>query len=283
MNYRSQVCVVTGAASGIGKATAVQLAYQGARLVLTDINAEGLAEVTTTCATAGAEIVHSEVVDIRDKQQCEAFGVAVNTQVGAIDVLFHVAGHSIWGSVVNLSSQQWKSMIDINLMGTIHMIEAFVPAMVEHQRGGAVALVSSAAGLLGLPWHAAYSAAKFGMRGIAEVLRFDLAPHNISMHLVCPGAVDTNLVNTIEIAGVDQDHPEVIQTQQHFKSKAVSPDKAAKAMITGVTKGKYLIFTSADIRLAFLAQRYIPGLYNVGMLSLQKRIKNVAAAVGTSF
>ena len=98
-------------------------------------------------------------------------------------------------------------MVDVNLIGPISVLECFVPPMIEAGRGGHVVNVSSAAGLFGLPWHAAYSASKFGLRGVSEVLRFDLRRHGIGVSLVCPGGVRTPLVGTVKIVGVDRDDP----------------------------------------------------------------------------
>src|SRR3546814_15838794 len=92
-------------------------------------------------------------------------------------------------------------------MGPIHVIETLVPPMIEAGRGGHLVNVSSAAGIIGMPWHAAYSASKFGIRGFSEVLRFDLRRHGIGVSLVCPGGVDTGLPDTIDIAGIDQATP----------------------------------------------------------------------------
>ncbi len=118
-------------------------------------------------------------------------------------------------------------MIDVNLMGPIHVIETFLPPMVAARRGGRLVNVSSAAGLVALPWHAAYSASKFGLRGLSEVLRFDLARHRIGVSVVVPGAVNTPLVQTVDIAGVDRDDPAVQRWVRRFSGHAVSPEKAA--------------------------------------------------------
>lgn len=113
-------------------------------------------------------------------------------------------------------------MIDINLMGPVHVIETFVPPMVAAKRGGHLVNVSSAAGLVALPWHAAYSASKYGLRGLSEVLRFDLAKYRIGVSVVVPGAVRTPLVDTVQIAGVDKDHPKVAPWVNRFSGHAVS-------------------------------------------------------------
>lgn len=271
--------MVTGAASGIGRSTALRLVDEGARVVLTDVNADGLATATQECRDKGGAVLASETVDLTDHAAVMAFGERVIADHGAPDAIFHVAGNSAWGRPDVLEHRIWRSMVEVNLMGTIHVIEAFIPAMMTARRPGALVMVSSAAGLLGLPWHAAYSAAKFGIRGIAEVLRFDLAPYDIGVHLVCPGAVDTPLVGSIEIAGVDRSDPEVAKTAAQFQRHAVTPDEAAESMLAGVRKGRYIVYTSPDIRLAFAAQKFAPPLYILAMKLIARKINKAAQDV----
>jgi short-subunit dehydrogenase len=156
-------------------------------------------------------------------------------------------------------------MIDVNLMGPIHVIEAFVPPMIEARRGGHLVNVSSAAGLVALPWHAAYSASKYGLRGLSEVLRFDLARHRIGVSVVVPGAVKTPLVETVHIAGVDRDHPNVSQWVDRFANHAVSPEHVADRILRGVVKNRYLVYTSPDIRALYMFKRAAWWPYSVAM------------------
>lgn len=150
-------------------------------------------------------------------------------------------------------------MVDVNLMGPIHIIENFVPPMVHAGKGGHLVNVSSAAGLLALPWHAAYSASKFGLRGLSEVLRFDLKRHGIGVSLVVPGAVKTPLVGTVEIAGVDRDDPRVNKLVHRFEERAVSPEKVAQCIVAGVEKNRFLVYTSNDIRFGYWwARKFSP-------------------------
>ncbi|MVZ88938.1 SDR family oxidoreductase [Microbacter sp. ANSKLAB05] len=278
-NYRGGVCVVTGAASGIGRAAALRLADEGARLVLTDLNAEGLASAEQACRDAGAPVLVAEALDLTNHEAVMAFGARVVADSGAPDAIFHVAGNSAWGRPDLLEHRIWRSMVEVNLMGTIHVVEAFVPAMMTARKPAALVLVSSAAGLLGLPWHAAYSAAKFGIRGVAEVLRFDLAPYDIGVHLVCPGGVDTPLVETVEIAGVDRSDPEVARTVDQFRRHAVTPDQAAEKMLEGVRKGRYLVYTSPDVRIGFAAQKFAPPLYRIAMTALHRRLAKAGRGI----
>jgi NAD(P)-dependent dehydrogenase (short-subunit alcohol dehydrogenase family) len=177
----------------------------------------------------------------------------------------NIAGVSAWGTVDRLTHEQWEKMIAINLMGPIHVIENFLPPMVAARRGGHLVNVSSAAGLIGLPWHAAYSASKFGLRGLSEVLRFDLARYRIGVSVVVPGAVRTPLVNTVEIAGVDRDDPQVSRWVDRFSGHAVSPEKAAEKILAGVVKNRFLIYTSADIRALYAFKRLAWWPYSVAM------------------
>ncbi len=182
-----------------------------------------------------------------------------------MDVVLNIAGVSAWGTVDRLTHEQWSKMIAINLMGPIHVIETFVPPMVAAKRGGHLVNVSSAAGLVALPWHAAYSASKYGLRGLSEVLRFDLARHRIGVSVVVPGAVNTPLVSTVEIAGVDREDPNVARWVKRFAGHAVSPEKAADKILAGVAKNRYLIYTSVDIRALYAFKRLAWWPYSVAM------------------
>ncbi|WP_293309424.1 SDR family oxidoreductase [Mycolicibacterium sp.] len=239
--------LITGAASGIGRATALHLAREGAALFLTDIDSEGLDNTVADARSYGAEVPAHRALDIADYHAVAAFGADIHTGHQSMDMVMNIAGISAWGTVERLTHRHWRSMIDVNLMGPIHVIEVFVPPMVAAGRGGHVVNVSSAAGLVALPWHAAYSASKFGLRGLSEVLRFDLARHRIGVSVVVPGAVDTPLVQSVDIAGVDREHPKVQRLVRLFSGHAVSAEKVAGKILAGVARNRFLIYTSPDI------------------------------------
>ncbi|MGU3650381.1 SDR family oxidoreductase [Mycolicibacterium sp. A43C] len=257
--------LLTGAASGIGRATALKLAELGAELYLTDRDADGLATVVTDAESRGAAVAAHRALDISDFEAVSAFADDVHAAHGALDIVMNIAGISAWGTVSTLSHQHWKSMIDVNLMGPIHVIETFVPPMVAAGRGGHLVNVSSAAGIVALPWHAAYSASKYGLRGLSEVLRFDLARHRIGVSVVVPGAVKTGLVQTVQIAGVDREDPRVAKWVDRFAGHAVSPEHAADKILVGVRRNRFLIYTSADIRALYAFKRVAWWPYSVAM------------------
>ena len=263
--FAGKRCFLTGAASGIGRATALRLAVEGAELYLTDRNAAGLAATVADARALGAVVAAHRVLDISDVDEVAAFAADIHASGPAMDVVMNIAGVSAWGTVDKLTHRDWKSMIDINLMGPIHVIENLVPPMIEARRGGHLVNVSSAAGLVALPWHAAYSASKYGLRGLSEVLRFDLARHRIGVSVVVPGAVQTPLVDTVHIAGVDREDPQVRKWTGRFSGHAVSPEHAAEKILRGVAKNRYLIYTSPDIRALYLFKRTMWWPYSIAM------------------
>lgn len=269
-------CLITGAAGGIGRATAVLTASRGAELFLTDIAAEGLASAAEEIRGAGGKVAFAEPADLTDHEQVVALAERAHAEKGSMDVVMNVAGVSTWGTIERLRHSDWERMVDANLMGPISVLECFVPPMIAAGRGGHIVNVSSAAGLLGLPWHAAYSASKFGLRGVSEVLRFDLRRHGIGVTLVCPGGVRTPLVNTVEIIGVDRDDPGVRKLVERFEQRAVTPEHVAACILRGIERDRYLVFTSPDVRIAHWLQRYLPPAYGWAMRLMNDRL----AAVG---
>jgi len=263
--FAGKRCFITGAASGIGRATALRLASEGAELYLTDRDADGLAQTAADARALGAHVPEYRALDVANYDDVASFADEIHAKHQSMDVVMNIAGVSAWGTVDRLTHEQWDKVISINLMGPIHVIENFVPPMVAARRGGHLVNVSSAAGLIGLPWHAAYSASKFGLRGLSEVLRFDLARYRIGVSVVVPGAVRTPLVNTVEIAGVDRDDPQVSRWVGRFSGHAVSPEKAAEKILAGVAKNRFLIYTSADIRALYAFKRVAWWPYSLAM------------------
>jgi NAD(P)-dependent dehydrogenase (short-subunit alcohol dehydrogenase family) len=278
-SLKDKHCFITGAASGIGRATALAAAREGAVLFLTDINAAALAQVAAEVGEAGGRVASFKALDISDYEAVRAYAAELRAAHGSMDLVMNVAGIAIWGSIGRLRHEQWRRCVEVNLMGPIHVMECLVPDMVRAGRGGHLVNVSSAAGLIGLPWHAAYSASKFGLRGISEVLRFDLRRHGIGLSLVCPGGVNTGLVETVEIEGVDRAAPAVVAIRKHFVRRAITPERAARAILKGIKANRYLVFTSADIWWAHWLQRWCPPLYALLMQKINDHLQPLGDSI----
>lgn len=279
----TNTAVVTGAASGIGRSLAIKLGSMGYRLHLADRNAEGLEETRATIDAAGSgQILGVTTLDITDQEAVVAWADTLVAEHGVPDEVHHVAGISIWGDAATMPHEKWKSVIDVNLMGSIHMVEGFtkhltVEKATRKTKRRKLVFVSSAAGIIGLPWHAAYSASKGGVIGMCEVLRFDLAPQGVDVHVVAPGAVDTPLVSTIDIDGIDQTNKRVMKAKGLFQGHAKSPDQVAESIVKGVEKKKYLIYTSGDIAFGRWAQVNVPFAYKGAMKLLNRGFRWAAA------
>lgn len=278
--FNDKKCFITGAASGIGRATAVAMAESGARLFLTDINKKQLEEVVVSIQQSGGSVISWKSLDISDFEEVRKFTDAIQAESGPMDIVMNIAGTSVWGGVELLQHEHWKKMVDINLMGPIHVMERLMPGMVRAGKGGHLVNVSSAAGLIGLPWHSAYSASKFGLRGICEVLRYDLRRHHIGVSVVCPGAVRTPLVNTAQVIGIDREHPEAKKFLKKFEGRAVTPEKVAGCIMRGIRKNRFLVTTSFDIALIYWLKRKLFIVYHLVMILLNNMMMRIKVASG---
>ena len=277
-NFKDKNCLITGAASGIGRATAIAMGKLGAKLFLTDINAKGLEDTTQMISKEGGNVCEYKAFDISKYEDVKGFANEIHKKFGSMDILMNIAGTSVWGTVDQLTHAHWQKMIDVDLWGPIHGIECFIPEMIRAGKEGHLVTVSSAAGLVAFPWHAPYSAAKWGILGVCEVLRYDLMQHNISVTVVCPGAVDTPLKHSVEIVGVDKNHPEAKKLIERFSERAVTPEKVAEIIIKSIKKKKFLVFTSFDIKLLYWFKRKMFPMYHMIMKKLNKLLNKVAEA-----
>jgi NAD(P)-dependent dehydrogenase (short-subunit alcohol dehydrogenase family) len=260
--------LITGAASGIGRATAAAMGLAGCRLFLTDINAEGLKKTADMISSAGDNVCLSRPFDVGDYEAMRAFASEIHAEFGSLDILVNVAGVALFAKIEDMQHRDWEKIIRINLWGVIHGLECFVPEMIRAGKGGHVVSVSSTAGLIGLPWHVAYAATKHALVGMSEVLRYDLRKYKIGVSVVCPGAVHTGLVNTADIR--TDDHEATNKARKMFVKIAMTPEKVADLIIQAILKNKYLVITSLDIKLFYFIKRTCFPLYHLVMLIINR-------------
>jgi NAD(P)-dependent dehydrogenase (short-subunit alcohol dehydrogenase family) len=275
-SLKGKICLITGAGSGIGRDVAIVAARRGARLILTSQTPAKLESTVSHIRLLGGEVLYSEALDIASYESVRMFSKEVTERFGAVDILINVAGISLWGAVERLDYARWRKVIDINLFGTIHFIENFIPQMVSANKGGHVVNVSSAAGILGMPLHAAYSASKYGIVGITDVLYIDLKPHGIGVSLVCPGAVKTPIMDSTEVVGSNEESR--AKFRKIFDRLAIPSAKAAESIVRGIEKNRYLIYTNFDIRVLYLIKANAPFLYRFLMVSAGKYLRRYTTA-----
>ena len=260
MEIRGKKVLITGAASGIGRATATAMAGLGARLFLTDINSDGLEEARRGIEERGGEVCLARALDVSDYASVKALADDIHAEFGPLDILANVAGVALFSQVEDMTHDQWERIVNINLWGPYHGIECFVPEMVRAGKGGHIVSVSSTAGIIGLPWHVAYAGTKHALVGSSEVLRFDLRKHNIGVSVILPGAVNTDLVQTTVI---NADEEACQKSRQMFSRHAIAPEKVADLIINAIERNKFMVITSADIKLLYFLKRTFPPMYRL--------------------
>ena len=190
---KGKTAVISGGAEGIGLSIARELGNQGMNLVLADINAQQLAAAEQTLADAGVP-VHTVALDAANLSQWETVAEKAISRFGKVHMLVNnagVSGHT--AAVDDTKDEDWRWVVDVNLMGVVHGTRVMVPLMKSHKEGGWIVNVASMAGFAGLPLGSPYSATKAAVVALAESWRAELEPENIYVSVLCPGFVKTRI------------------------------------------------------------------------------------------
>jgi len=269
-SLNGKTALVTGAASGIGRAAALAFAQRGADLVICDIDEAGLASAAEEIRGLGRE-VSTHRVDVANADQMEAFAGEVHERCEAVDLLMNNAGVAIAGAFLDTSLADWDWILGINLRGVVHGCHFFIPNMVRARRGGHVINISSAAGYSTSSKLAAYNTTKFGVLGLSEALWDELRPHGIGVTAVCPGVIDTpitrnaRLVGPMDAASMRED---IVRTYQR---RRYTPDKVAEKILEAVQKNRVVAPVSPESWLLYFLKRLAPGPLRWTMHQLGRR------------
>jgi len=249
---RGKVVVITGAGSGIGRATAQLFGGLGARLHLADVNGEA---VEAVAAELDGAVAHT--VDCSDPAAVEALAEQVFAAEGRVDVLHNNAGIGHGGDLEATTIDDWQRVIGLNLLGVAYGVQSFAPRMMRQGGGASIVNTASAAGLLGLPGMAPYCASKFGVVGMTEALDGELHEHGIRVSAVCPGIVDTPIVSAAILRGdAAERRQEAIDT---YRRRGASADDVARTVLEAVRKPR-LVYTvpRAQVGSVWLLKRFAP-------------------------
>lgn len=250
--------LVTGAASGIGRSTALAFARRGADLFLCDLDEAGLAETEREAQAIGRDVFCSRV-DVASRDEMAAFATAVHERTDAVDILMNNAGVAIGGGFLDTSAEDWDWIVGINLLGVVNGCQSFAPAMVRTKRGGHIVNLSSAAGYLASEALAAYSTTKFAVLGLSEALRDELARHGIGVTAVCPGIIDTPITRNARLRGATLDRPEAREQMiETYRRRGYGPDRVAENILKAIGRNRAVAPISAEAWFSYYLKRFAP-------------------------
>jgi NAD(P)-dependent dehydrogenase (short-subunit alcohol dehydrogenase family)/pimeloyl-ACP methyl ester carboxylesterase len=257
--FEHKLVVVTGAGSGIGRATALAFAAEGADLVITDIDPAAAAETLKLLGDPG---VAKYTVDSSDGEAVHRFARDVRENHGVPDIVVNNAGIGMSGPFLDTSVEDWERVIDVNLWGVIHGCRAFAPMLAERAEGGQIVNLASAAAYLPSKILTAYATTKSAVLTLSVCLRAELAEHHIGVTAVCPGIVKTNITNTTRFVGVSEEEQRRRQQQSSklYARRGFGPEGVAKDILRAVEKDIAIAPSTPEAKAALVLSRLTPGL-----------------------
>jgi NAD(P)-dependent dehydrogenase (short-subunit alcohol dehydrogenase family) len=258
---RGRVAAVTGAASGIGRALALELAREGAELALSDVDEAGLAESARAAEALGAR-VSCERVDVADRAAVERHAASVRARHGRVNLVINNAGVGLAATIADMSYDDLHWLIDIDFWGVVHGTKAFLPHLKESGEGHVVN-VSSVFGLVAVPGQGAYNAAKFAVRGFTECLRqeLELEGANVSATCVHPGGIRTAIARKARVLARPGSPSREEMNARFDQFARTSAEAAARAIVRGVRRNARRVLIGPDARLIDGLQRLLPAAY----------------------
>lgn len=262
-SFENKVAAITGAASGIGRALAIELARRGCHLALSDVNDAGLTETAGIVESYGVRVTPQRL-DVADRAAVHTWAERVVVDHGQVNLIFNNAGVALGATVEEVRYEDFEWLMNINFWGVVYGTKAFLPHL-QASADGHVVNISSLFGLLGIPAQAAYNAAKFAVRGFTESLReeLDMMQCGVSATCVHPGGIKTNIARAARMDGsVNTLGFDARNSIDKFeKLFMTSAEQAATVILDAVLSDKRRVLIGQDARVGDLMQRLLPTAY----------------------
>lgn len=258
--FGGQLVLVTGAGSGIGRATAVAFGAAGARVVCVDIDGDSAVNTAETARRAGAPQTWAEAVDVGDQEAMERLAARVASEIGTVDVLVNNAGVGVSGPFLETGVEEWKRILDANLWGVIHGCRLFGKQMAERGQGGHIVNTASAAAFQPTRLLPAYGTSKAAVLMLSECLRAELAGEGIGVTAVCPGPVDTGITGTARFVGLGEEERRRRRERvaKLYRLRRYPPEKVARAIMRGIVRDQAVVPVTAEAHAARFLSRFAP-------------------------
>jgi NAD(P)-dependent dehydrogenase (short-subunit alcohol dehydrogenase family) len=252
--FTDKTAIITGAASGIGRALGVELARRGAIVVMADVQTKMLEEVVESITQDGYK-VKAVTLDVTDFEAVKALVSDTVAQYGRLDYIFNNAGIAIGGEVRDCSIDDWRNVLDVNLFGVINGVAAAYPLMVK-QGFGHIINTASIAGLALFPNSVSYVASKYGVVGLSNALRIEGADLGVNVSVVCPGYIKTAIFHTSKMIKINRE--KILKSlPERF---GITPEKCALVILRGMERNKAIIVVTGFAKILWLLYRIHPGL-----------------------
>ncbi len=264
---KDSVAVITGGASGIGAALAVELASRGASVVIADVDVDGLERVSRDVQATGAECLAC-VVDVADRSAVDTLVADVEARYGRASILVNNAGVTLFGTAEDTSAGDLEWLMGVNFWGVVNGCSAFLP-MLRKEDSAHIVNLSSLFGLISVPLQSAYNASKFAVRGYTDAMRMELEGSTIGVTCVHPGGVLTPIARRGRLGdGVARERfNRLVNT---FESRTMTtPEQAARQIADAIEKNRKRLLIGADARIIDKLARLLPGAYD-RLLGLRK-------------
>jgi NAD(P)-dependent dehydrogenase (short-subunit alcohol dehydrogenase family) len=253
--------VITGAGSGIGRATALEFAEHGAEVIVTDIDPQSAERTAQLASTLGPR-ASAYLVDVSDGGAMEKFGAVLREDHGVPDIVVNNAGIGIAGPFFDTTVAEWERVIDVNLWGVIHGCRVLGGLMVDGGAGGTIVNIASAAAYMPARSLPAYATTKAAVLALSQSLRGELAEAGIGVVAICPGFVHTNISNTARFVGLDPTEERAARQRvtSLYRRRNFTPRRAARGIVRAVERNSAIAPITVEARAGLLASRLTPGL-----------------------
>lgn len=281
--FENAVAIVTGGGMGLGEALCDELGRQGATVVVADINEQAARQVASRLEELGAP-ARAVRVDVADQAEVARLVEDTTAQYGRVDYMINNAGIAIGGDCRDLSIEQWRRVLDVDLLGVVYgTVRAY--QVMASQGHGHIVNISSLSGLVPQPGNAPYCTSKHGIVGLSLSLRAEGADLGVKVSAVCPGDMKTKIYDNMVVVNMPREQVATLSRRTHYLMPQISAQAAARAILRGVARNRPLIVFPTAVQIIWHVYRWFPSLLypiNIHRMRLFRGLRALPGAKKTA-